>query len=52
MPAKEIPKNLNLTFLQLGMLLFNVSNSFDLSVMPRLSKEQPENSSKMLFSIP
>ena len=50
--ARDKPKILELTSLQLGKKLFKFSNNFDLSIIFRLSFEQPENSEKILFSIP
>ena len=48
----EKPKNLNVTSLQLGTILFNVLSKSSLLVMSRLLAEHPENSGKKLFSIP
>ena len=50
--AREKPNILKLTSLQLGGLLFNDSIILDLSNKSMFGFVQPENSSKMLFSIP
>ena len=50
--ASESPIILKSTFLQFGIELFRDSNSSSLLVMFRLLPVQPENSSKILFSIP
>ncbi len=51
-PAKDIPNKLKPTFLQLRILLFKeFNNSFLLIILIELL-EHPENSSKILFSIP
>ena len=50
--ASEKPKILKLTSLQLSKELFKFFNNSALSVVFRFSFLHPENSGKMLFSIP
>ena len=50
--ASESPINLKSTFLQFGIELFKDFNSSSLSVIFKLFPVHPENSSKILFSIP
>tara|TARA_B100000287_G_scaffold377634_1_gene379542 strand:- start:435 stop:629 length:195 start_codon:yes stop_codon:yes gene_type:complete len=50
--AREKPKILKLTSLQLGKEFFKLFNNSALSVVFRFSILHPENSGKILFSIP
>ena len=51
-PANEKPRSLKVTSLQFDGITFKVSNNFDLSNISFELIVHPENSSKMLFSIP
>ena len=50
--ARDKPIIVKVTSLQFGVISFNVSNNNSLSTTLRFSTVHPENSGKMLFSIP
>ena len=50
--ASEVQKISKFTFLQLGKKLFKFCNNSLLSIVFKFSLTQPENSVKILFSIP
>ena len=50
--AREMPKILKFTSLQLGKKLFKLCNNLPLSIVLILSFVHPKNSGKILFSIP
>ena len=52
MVASERPKILKFMSLQLGKYSFKISNNFVLSIVSRFSLVQPENSLKILCSMP